>query len=191
MFSWQLLALPWSPRSPKRHHHPNLPPLAATPIELALESPTDPVQLPRGRVCDWQSISIHQQQETLLYVVAALNHRQRRCALIDVTDSLESPQWRLLTSSGQNWLVKPDTLKATLRCALFLLWSDKFRLVTLTGLSIDEIHPDDGAMLQAAVPRGSTLLFAPCRPWDHTGEPLLTEDPDLRWDKGSRLSAVG
>ncbi len=148
--------------------------------------------LPRGEMCDWLSPSRRQQQDTLLNVVAALNHQHWRCALIDCADSLGSPRWRLLTSSGRNWLVKPDDLRSALRCALMLLWSGRFRLITLSGLSPEEIHPEDGAMLRASIPLGSTLLFTQCTSWDGSGEPLaVTEQSPWDMDPWILPFAVG
>ncbi|NJL98672.1 MAG: hypothetical protein HC924_07570 [Synechococcaceae cyanobacterium SM2_3_2] len=150
-----------------------------TEIELDLYFSQAKDGLPRGEMCDWLSTSPRQQQDTLLTVVADLNQQHWRCALIDFADCLSSPQWRLLTSSGRNWLVKPDDLRSALRCALLLLWSGRFRLITLSGLSAEDVHPEDGAMLQASIPRGSTLLFTQCVSWDGSGEPLATTTVNL------------
>lgn len=152
----------------------------------------DTTVLPRGQMCDWLSPSRRQQQDTLLDVVATLNHQDCRCALIDCAGSLGSPRWRLLTSSGRNWLVKPDDLRSALRCALMLLWSGRFRLIILSGLSPEEIHPEDGAMLRASIPLGSTLLFTQCTSWDGSGEPLaVTEQSPWDTDPWILSSAAG
>lgn len=168
-----------TPLTLKQSATPQCPEPQYTEIELDLYSSQDKDGLPRGEMCDWLSTSLRQQQDTLLTVVADLNQQHWRCALIDFADSLSSPRWRLLTSSGCNWLVKPDDLRSALRCALLLLWSGRFRLITLSGLSAEDIHPEDGAMLQASISRGSTLLFTQCAPWDGSGEPLATTTMNL------------
>ncbi|NJK61909.1 MAG: hypothetical protein HC921_03755 [Synechococcaceae cyanobacterium SM2_3_1] len=131
--------------------------------------PCSPLQ---AGICDL-SASLEQDQLTLLQQwVIEINQHQGRCALIDVSQRLTSAHWKMLTASGLNWLVRPDSLYTALRCTLTLLNSRQFLLVTLLGLSAQDLDPADGLILQAALPPRTTLLFVQFLPWDNSGEPV-------------------
>ncbi|MDX2271503.1 MAG: hypothetical protein NW237_06070 [Cyanobacteriota bacterium] len=135
--------------------------------------------LPLGKICDWVAPSSTRQSEILYHLIASINRWYGRCAVIDQTQQFSTSRWKLLSRSGRNWLIEPDTTRLALQSTLMLLLSSQFSLIVLPGMSIDELHPADVLCLQAALSPHSTLLFMQNIPTDFSGEPypLLSVDP--------------
>jgi hypothetical protein len=131
--------------------------------------PCSPLQ---AGICDLSPSPDQDQLNLVREWVIEINQHQGRCALIDISQKLATSPWKMLTASGLNWLVRPESLYMALRCALTLLNSRQFLLVTLLGLSAQDLDPADGLILQAALPPRTTLLFVPFLPWDNSGEPV-------------------
>lgn len=111
---------------------------------------------PQGQLCDWS----YDNFASLRSTIAKLNSEGKRAAIIDSDKCLDTPAWRLLTQSGSNWLVRPDTIEAALANAHLLLSSGEFSLIVIDGLSSDRLLPAQIERLQRLVPAHATLIFA-------------------------------